>query len=62
MEYKTDSSVIRHVVNLLEQICKKYIGQEADLFTLMDAKKILFNLAISIDKGEAREIEKTSRE
>lgn len=50
MQYNTDSKIIRHVINLLEQIFKKYITESKDIFVLIEAKKILLNLADKIDK------------
>lgn len=50
--YNSDSAIIKHVVQLLEKIARKYIGQDKDLFTFLEAKKILLNIAKQIDKNE----------
>jgi len=50
--YNTDSSVIRHVVNLLEQIWTKYLPQSEDVFTLAKAKRILLDLAKRLENEQ----------
>lgn len=49
--YNTDSAIIRHLFEtLISKIMKKYTFTEQEIYTLLEAKKIMLNKAKEIDK------------